>query len=114
LRVDGSGDPHSWVFTLPDNRVLNRSVKEKQLWFSGENSGGIPLFGADKFAAGSGKAITITEGFFDTMAVYDIMGNFPVVGVQSASSAKAEASKAYDYLNSFDKIYIAFDADEPG
>lgn len=114
LRVDGSGDPHSWVFTLPDNRVLNRSVKEKKFWFSGENSGGIPLFGADKFPAGSGKAITITEGFFDTMAVYDMMGNFPVVGVQSASSAKAEASKAYDYLNSFDKIYIAFDSDEPG
>lgn len=114
LRVDGSGDPHSWVFTLPDHRVLNRSTTEKKFWFSGENSGGIPLFGADKFPAGSGKAVTITEGFFDTLAVYDMMGPYPVVGVQSASSAKAEAAKAYDYLNSFEKIYIAFDADEPG
>lgn len=114
LRVNDDGSHHSYVFTLPDARILNRSATEKKFWFNGENSGGVPLFGADKFPAGQGKAITITEGYFDTLAVFEIMGNYPVVGVQSATSAKAECAKAYDYLNSFDKIYIAFDADEPG
>lgn len=114
LRVDGEGNPHSYVFNLPDNRSLNRSASEKKFWFSGETGPGLSLFGADKFPAGSGKMITITEGYFDTLAVFDMMGAYPVVGVQSASSAKTECAKAYEYINSFDKIYICFDSDEPG
>lgn len=115
IRVQDSGEPHSLVFTLPDNRVLNKSIDKKEFWFSGENSGGIPLFGADAFPAGSAMAVTITEGYLDALSSFQMLDSkYPSVAVQSASSAKTECAKAYDYLNSFDKIYIAFDADEPG
>jgi twinkle protein len=115
LRVDAEGNPHSVVFDLPDGRTLNRLIEDKKFWFSGSQHEGLPLFGSDRFPAGSAQAITITEGYFDALASYQMLGSkYPNVAVQSASSAKTECSKAYDYLNSFDKIYIAFDADEQG
>lgn len=116
MRVsDADNKPSSLVFTLPDNRVLNKLLDKKEFWFSGENSGGIPLFGADKFPAGSAQAITITEGYLDALSSFQMLDSkYPSVAVQSATSAKTECSKAYDYINSFDKIYLAFDADEPG
>lgn len=72
------------------------------------------LFGKDKFNAGSNKSITITEGCFDVMAVFEMNGNFPVVGVQSATSAFKECSANRDYLNSFDEIILCLDNDEQG
>lgn len=115
---DADSAIHSLMFTLPDGRLFNRTIEKtgsKDFWFSGENSGGMPLFGADKFPAGSAQAITITEGYLDALSAYEMMDSkYPNVAVQSVVTARTEASKAYDYLNSFDKIYIAFDADGPG
>lgn len=113
--VDGQGNPLSYVFPRPDGQVLHRSTQAKEFWASGSRREGLPgLFGLDKFSSGQ-KAITVTEGYFDALAVYQIHGSkYPAVAVQSASSAKVECAAAFEYLNSFDKIYLAFDADEPG
>jgi len=72
------------------------------------------LFGMDKFPAGSAKAITITEGEHDAASVYQLMGGYPVVSVRSSSSARKDCSAFHKYLDSFDKIYLALDDDEPG
>ena len=73
------------------------------------------LFGQNKFTPG-GKAITITEGEFDTLAVYQLTGSrFPVVSVRNgAQAALKDCRTSYEYLDSFDKIVICFDNDEPG
>jgi twinkle protein len=114
--VDDKGEAKALVYRVPNGRILFRNLDKKEFRFGGERTEGLPsLFGADKFPQGSAKAITITEGFNDAMAVFQMMGSkYPVVGVQSASSAKSECALSYDYLNSFEKIYLAFDNDGPG
>ena len=73
------------------------------------------LFGQNLFTAG-GKAITITEGEFDAMAVYQMTGSrFPVVSIRNgAGNALKDCRAQYEYLMSFDKIVVCFDADEHG
>lgn len=71
------------------------------------------LFGMDKFPPGSSNVITITEGEYDAASIYDVSGR-PAVSVRGASSARKDCATAIEYLNSFDKIVLAFDADEPG
>jgi len=97
----------------PNGRTLVRHHPKSFHW-EGEKVGEGSLFGQDVFPAG-GRAITVTEGAFDAMSVYQMFGEkYPAVAVTSASSAKKECSEAYKYLDSFEKIYICFDADAPG
>lgn len=114
--VNGEGEPIGVVYRTPNGRALHRRLDSKDFRFSGEREEGLlSLFGSDKFPQGSAKAITISEGFNDAMAVYQLLGSkYPSVAVQSASSAKTECAQAYDYINSFEKIYLAFDNDAPG
>lgn len=87
----------------------------KQFYIEGKNPKTYELFGMDKFSAGSAPAITITEGAEDALSVFDIFDRkYPVVSVMSSSDAHKTCAANYDYLNSFDKIYISFDSDEPG
>lgn len=114
-RVDSDGKPLDITFLYPNGRALHRRLDAKEFRFSGDRVESGDLFGQDKFAPGSAKALTITEGALDAMSAYQMAGSkYPVVAVTSASSAKTECSKEYDYINSFDKIYLAFDSDQPG
>ena len=46
------------------------------------------LFGQHKFNQGSSKSITITEGAYDAMSIYECLGRkYPSVAVRSASTA---------------------------
>lgn len=79
------------------------------------NSDDIKLFGQDVFSAGSAKAITITEGAYDALSAYQMLGSkYPAVSVRSSATARRDCERARAYLNSFDQIYICFDGDEPG
>lgn len=72
------------------------------------------LFGQNFFPAG-GRSVTVTEGYYDTVSVFQMTGSrYPNVGVQSASSAKKEVVNNFEYLDSFDEIVLCFDNDEPG
>ena len=57
--------------------------------------------------------MTITEGELDALSLYQVLKS-PVVSVRSSSSAHTDASFDRAYLNSFERIYLAFDGDEPG
>lgn len=71
------------------------------------------LFGQNLFGTG-GKFLTITEGQDDAMAAYMMGGNFPCVSVHSATSAVKDIKNNLDFIESYDKVKIAFDNDEPG
>lgn len=71
------------------------------------------LFGRDKFSAGSHKYVTITEGEYDAISLYEVLRS-PVVSVQSAGGALASCTTDRAWLNSFERIYLAFDNDHAG
>lgn len=75
---------------------------------------GASLFGQNLFPLG-GRSITITEGYYDTLAAFQLTGSrYPNVGVMSASTAKREVVDNFEYINSFGEIIVNFDSDEPG
>lgn len=89
-----------------------RCVEQKE-FFSEGNMKGAGLYGRELFDP-HGKAITITEGENDAMAVWQMNGGYPAVSVKGATSAMADVKAEYDFINSFDRVYLAFDNDEPG
>ena len=91
-----------------------RSVEGKDFSIQGDWKNAM-LFGQNKFTPG-GKAITITEGEFDALAAFQLTGSrFPVVSIRNgAQSAFKDCRASFEYLDSFDRITICFDNDEPG
>lgn len=74
-----------------------------------------PLYGQWLWKNG-GKHIVITEGELDAMSVSQAMDlKWPVVSLpDGADSAEKAVMKAYDFLDSFERIVLMFDQDEPG
>ena len=87
---------------------------DKQFYADG-NIKEATLFGQRLFTKG-GKFVTIVEGEMDAMAAYQMLGSkYPVVSIKSGAQAALRDCKAnFDWLDSFDKVVIAFDNDEPG
>lgn len=110
-KIDSDGKPVSVGFPYPNKAVKVRTLP-KGFHSVGEMSKA-GLFGRNKFGPGSNRSITITEGELDALSLYQVLRT-PVVSVRSSSSAKLDASIDRSYLNSFERIYLAFDADEPG
>lgn len=116
-KIDAEGRPVSVAYPFTDEtkqvRILNPVDPKRRFFSEGSMSeqGGWPV---GRFSAGQSKAITITEGLDDAMAAYQMLGKYPVYAVRSASTAKRDVRQDYDYLNSFEKIYLALDDDEPG
>lgn len=101
-------------FVYPNNAIKFRLYEEKEFVSTGPMSEA-GLFGTNLFDPGSKDSITITEGEYDALATYEITrGNTAAVSVRSATSAKRDCVRDYEYINSFGKIILAFDADEPG
>ena len=73
------------------------------------------LFGQAMWNSG-GKYLTIVEGELDALAAYQMMGSkYPVVSIKNgAQSAVKDCQAQYEWIDSFDSIVLAFDADEPG
>lgn len=113
-KIDPEGNPIEIAFAWPNGRTQVRSLEGKKFRTIGEKTKPGSLFGMDKFPAGSARYVTITEGAIDALSGLQMMGKYPFVSVTSASSARSECSEAFDYLNSFERIYLCFDNDEPG
>lgn len=115
-KVDSEGNPVALVYPL-GNATKERLLvgDEKRFVFHGYDEQTQPLAGMHLFPAGSSKTVTITEGEDDMAACYEMMGHYAVVSpTHGAQGAAGDCKKAYKYLDSFDKIYICFDNDEPG
>lgn len=106
--------PNRVAFVYPNKAIKFRNFNEKVFTSEGPMSEA-GCFGTDKFDPGSKTSITITEGEYDALAAYEALhGNSAVISVRSASSAKRDCTRNYEYINSFEKIIIAFDADDVG
>lgn len=116
-KIDEEGKPVELGFRYPNEGVKIRSLEKKYFYIDGKIEG---LFGRNRFAAGSADSITITEGEIDALSLHQALrghGNglqWPVVSVQSSSSAVRDCRADRDYLNSFGRIYLAFDSDAAG
>ena len=110
-KVATDGKPHSVGFPWPSGAMKIRRLDKKEFYWEGKSEPG--LFGMDKFAAGSHKAVTITEGEYDALSVHQVLQG-PAVSVRSASSAGSDCRAARSWLDSFERVYIAMDGDEPG
>jgi twinkle protein len=111
------GNKYYFPYSDKDNKVVackTRGVQEKTFGVIGDWRDA-QLFGQQLFSAG-GRAITITEGEFDALAVFQMTGSkYPAVSIRNgAHSALKDCRNAYEYLNSFDKIVLCFDSDEQG
>lgn len=113
-KIDQEGKPIEIAFPYPSGPLKIRSLDEKKFrWSPGGDTSKLGLFGRDKFPAGSHKYVTITEGELDAASLYQSLGS-PVASVQSASTAARDCAVERSWLNSFEVIYLAFDADGPG
>ena len=77
----------------------------------------VGLAGRQSFRPGSKTSVTVVEGLRDMPSMYQALdGRSAVVAVSSSSTALRDCSirEDFDFLNSFKKIVLAFDSDEPG
>lgn len=111
-KLDAEGKPLSIGYVYPNGSTKVRSLEKKGFYSVGD-IGKAGLYGRDKFPPGSARYITITEGEDDALSLYEVL-KAPVVSVQSASTAVRDCSIDRAYLNSFERIYLAFDNDAPG
>lgn len=111
-KIDDGGKPISMGFKYPNQNFKIRSLEKKEFW----SEKGKPvegLFGSDKFAAGSHTSVTITEGELDALSLWQTT-RLPTVSVQSSSTAVRDCVAARSWLNTYDRIYLAFDGDTVG
>ena len=108
---------HIYPYTDKEgNHVANKiRILPKSFSAEGSMNNHLALFGQDKFSKG-GKAITIFEGELDAMSGYELTGSlYPCVSIPNGSNSAVNSIKHnLEYLESFDKIVLCFDNDEPG
>lgn len=119
-KYNSSGDVVAVSFPYHDGRgsKVRDLTKPKSFTSIGEMSQP-GLFGKELWTPGCARSITITEGEKDAASMWQMLteqsrGVYPCVSVKSSSSAKRDCLAEYDYLNSFDRIYLALDNDEQG
>ena len=96
--------------------VKTRTVEGKRFSWSGATKQVKSFFGQNIFQPKStgNNFLFITEGCSDCMAIYQMTG-YPAVSVPNGATSLAKTIKDnYDYVNSFDKIYICMDNDKVG
>jgi twinkle protein len=115
-KIDPLGQPIHLGFPYGGGSFKVRTIEGKKIWSMGlSNPDTVPLFGMDRFSAGSAKSITITEGEYDALSVFQMLGSkYPAVSIRSASSGRRDCENAREYLNSFERIYLCLDDDQPG
>ncbi len=113
-KVDADGKPVSVGYKYPDERYKQRLIGEKKFISKKGEAPAAGLFGRDKFNQGEARYVTVTEGELDALSLHQVLGGGPVVSVQSSSTAERDCSVDRDWLNSFERVYLAFDGDAPG
>ena len=116
-----TGQPKSYYAAIKnrdeeDMGVIVRYMPKRFATYLDGNLTHAQLWGSHLFPPASAKAITVTEGREDAMAAFQMMGSkWPAVSLNAgASNAIKEFKANYEYLNSFEKVYLCFDSDEPG
>lgn len=111
-KINAEGKPIEVGFVYPNGAVKVRTLEKKGFYSKGDISKA-GLFGRDRFGAGVGNTLVITEGELDALSIWQVCRS-AVVSVHSSSSARTDVSIDRSWCNSFERIVLAFDADEPG
>lgn len=111
-KITADGKPVEIGFPYPNGSFKIRSLDKKSFYSKGD-VGKAGLFGRNKFTAGSNKTLVITEGELDAISLWQVL-RIPVVSVHSASSARTDVGLDRSWCNAYERIVLAFDADEPG
>jgi len=98
-----------------------RIIESKQMFSKGDCTGA-ELFGAHVVKP-NGKTLYITEGELDCLALYQVLKELSglpgwepsVVSLShGAASAAKDISLSMEFVDSFDKVVLCFDMDDPG
>ena len=103
-------------FDAAGNEVAQKlRLPGKEFVIRGDLKKALPLFGQQLLRDG-GKMVVITEGELDAMAVTQAMGlKWPAVSLPNgAQSAKKVIAQAAQWLETFEKVILCFDMDDPG
>lgn len=111
-KIDNTGKPVELGFLYPNGSYKIRSLDKKNFYTKGD-IGKAGLFGRNKFTAGSNKTLIITEGELDAISIWQVTRS-PVVSIHGASSGRSDVGLDLSWANSFERIVLALDSDEPG
>lgn len=113
-----TGEAYARTYPYPHKdkvRIVSDGVPKAQQFKDNQGFTNDHLFGMDKFNAGSSKYLTIVEGEEDVPSAYQMLGEkFPVVGIPGASISNSLLKNCHDYIDAFEYIIVATDADQAG
>lgn len=103
------------VFPYGDEAAKVRINGQKKFTVAGDWKSSTELFGQDKFSA-NGKMVIITEGEIDALSTFQMLDSrYPVVSLRNgAAGALKDCKDNYEFLDSFDSVYVCFDNDDAG
>lgn len=107
---------HLAVYRDSDGRIVGGKIRYKGKKFLTVGVPGMAgLYGRHLWGSG-GKSVIITEGELDALSVSQVQDHkWPVVSlVHGAHSAVADVKKELEWLETFDKVVLMFDNDQPG
>lgn len=96
-------------------RLIAQKLRDKDKNFSiTGDAKKMGLFGA-QLARRGGKMVVITEGEIDAMSVAQALGNtWPALSLPSGASNLKPFLESLEFLETYDKVVLCFDNDEPG
>jgi twinkle protein len=94
--------------------LVGQKFRDRDKNFAGIGDTGSSFFGRHTVKAG-GKALVITEGAIDAMSYAVMRKGWPVLSIPNGSQSAKKVFKAnLEFLESFEKVIVCFDNDEPG
>ena len=108
---------HYYPYVRPDGEVSykERILDPKDFTIIG-NGSKLPLYGQDQVGEG-GKLLIITEGELDRLAAIHMLRmrgkNYRVVSLPSGANSRSVRDN-YEWLDSFENVFLALDQDQPG
>lgn len=96
------------------NTLVGQKLRDKDKNFACIGSVSRSLFGRNASPAG-GKLLVVTEGAIDCLSYVEVRKTWPCVSIPNGTQSAVKAFEAnIEYLESFEKVVLAFDNDEPG
>jgi twinkle protein len=115
-KINSEGKPVSYGLPYGEEATKVKGLDDKKSIHWVGSSREVGFFGQELWSAGSARSVTITTGEEDARSIYQVLGSkYPSVSAPHGDqSAKKTAIAQFDWVNSFEKIYLAFDNDPPG
>jgi twinkle protein len=109
--IDDTGAEIQHGYIYPNGKIKYRIFPKSFVTEPGFKTDS--LWGMNYFNSGCAKAVTICEGELDAMSAFQMLGSkYPVVSLPSATPKRNLIEHCFEWLNSFEKIYLSLDTDD--